>query len=153
MINFNHVGVTFPDIEAAVAWYVETLDFELLVPPVLREDITPGLRAVFGDRLQAMWMAHLQTANGVGLEMFSFVTPGTEQQEDPFEYWRTGPNHLCLTVDDLEATIARIEAAGGRARSGIGEPWPGRRFCYCEDPWGTQLELLTVSYETFVAGR
>jgi catechol 2,3-dioxygenase-like lactoylglutathione lyase family enzyme len=114
LIGFHHVGVTVPDVEAAATWYVETLGFELLVPPVLREDITSALRAVFGDGLQAMWIAHLQTPNGIGLEMFSFATPATEARKDPFEYRRTGPNHLCPTVRDLEVTVSRIEASGGR---------------------------------------
>ena len=44
-------------------------------------------------------------------------------------------------VDDLEALVARIEAAGGRVASGV--DLPGKlRVCFAKDADGNMLELL-----------
>ena len=56
--------------------------------------------------------------------------------------------HFAVTVDDVPEALARVEAAGGRARfpvKSIGGDSPGR-FVYCEDPDGHVFELLSVDH-------
>jgi len=89
-------------------------------------------------------------ADGAGFEIFQFVRPPVHQLEEGFDYWNTGVSHIAMTVDDLEAVIARITELGGRARSGIHELPSGTRICYCADPWGTAIELVTTSYSALV---
>ena len=62
----------------------------------------------------------------------------------------SGISHVAITVEDLEGTIAKITELGGRARSGIHETPSGTRICYCADPWGTAIELVTSSYAALV---
>ncbi|MFG2039840.1 VOC family protein [Dactylosporangium sp. NPDC048998] len=85
-----------------------------------------------------------------GLELFTFIDPPTEPVPEPFGYWRTGISHLSLTIEDLDATLARVVVAGGAPRTAIHEIRPGRRMCYCQDPWGTQLELVSLPYPALV---
>jgi catechol 2,3-dioxygenase-like lactoylglutathione lyase family enzyme len=76
--DMNHVGVTVPNIDAAINWYVEVFGLQLLAGPLHCDLSTRGgdRRAnVFGSRWGAMKLAHLVTANGTGLELFRLSAP------------------------------------------------------------------------------
>lgn len=155
-LAFNHAGVTVPDIFAAIDWYADVLGFTPIMAPRLLE---PASRAthetpsVFGPRFGRAYQAHLLTGNGVGIELFQFVEPAVGEREAEMAYWRRGPFHLCFTHPDVPAVAERIEAAGGRRRTPVlafvpGRPW---RLAYCEDPWGTVIEIISHSYAEIFA--
>jgi catechol 2,3-dioxygenase-like lactoylglutathione lyase family enzyme len=155
-----HIGITVSDLDRAVAWYRDVLGFELIGPPVdvSADDGHGGAIAadVFGPGLRRMRLAHLAGANGVALELFEFVDPPGEPRRDNFEYWKTGPFHICVLAPDIEQLAERIAATGGRIRtSRIWEMFPGEphRTCYCEDPFGTVIELYSHSHERTYANR
>ena len=152
-MKINHIGVTVPDIEAAIAFYTGAFGLTVLVAPFDASTQTEGAERrhdVFGAQWKHMKLAHLANADGVGFEIFEFVKPPVRVREEGFDYWNTGVSHIALTVDDLEGTISRIAELGGRARSGIHELPSGARVCYCADPWGTAIELVTTAYRTLV---
>jgi catechol 2,3-dioxygenase-like lactoylglutathione lyase family enzyme len=93
-----------------------------------------------------MRLAHLADENGTGVELFQFLELEPVYPAEHFDYWRIGVSHLAFTTPDLEETIERLEASGGKARTGIHEVRPGCRVCYCMDPWGNPVELSTGTY-------
>jgi len=152
-MKINHIGITVPDIDAAVAFYTGAFGLSVLVAPFDASTGTEGGERrfdVFGAKWKHMRLAHLVNADGAGFEIFQFVRPPVHQLEEGFDYWNTGVSHIAMTVDDLEAVIARITELGGRARSEIHELPSGTRICYCADPWGTAIELVTTSYSALV---
>jgi predicted enzyme related to lactoylglutathione lyase len=59
-----------------------------------------------------------------------------------------GWNRIHLTVDDLDAAIAKLEAAGGHFRSNVVQGVGGKQILL-EDPSGNLIELFepnTVAY-------
>jgi catechol 2,3-dioxygenase-like lactoylglutathione lyase family enzyme len=153
-MRINHVGITVADIDAAVEFYTGAFGMTVLVGPSDASTETEGARRrldVFGARWKHMKLAHLADADGVGFEIFQFAEPPVHVREEGFDYWNSGVSHIALTVDDLEAAISRITELGGRARSGIHELPSGTRICYCADPWGTAIELVTTPYRTLVS--
>ena len=50
--------------------------------------------------------------------------------------------HFCLTVDELEALRARLEAAGVETRDGT--ELVGRQRFTCRDPFGNLIELARI---------
>jgi catechol 2,3-dioxygenase-like lactoylglutathione lyase family enzyme len=143
-----HVGVTVPDLDAAVRWYGDVLALEAIGPPVeVRADEGHGgavAADVFGPRFGRFRQAHLATANGVALELFEFADPGD------------GIVHFCLTTTAIDALAHRIAASGGRMRtSRVWDLFPGEpyRMCYCEDPFGNVLELYSHSHERVYSNR
>jgi catechol 2,3-dioxygenase-like lactoylglutathione lyase family enzyme len=148
-MNVNHVGVTVGDLDAAITFYSEVFELDVLVGAETANTHTAGAdrRAdVFGERWQEMKIAHLADSNGTGIELFEFIDPAVVYPEEHFDYWRVGLSHLAFTVPDLEAAIASLEAHGGVARTGIHEVLPDCRVCYCKDPWGNAIELSTGTY-------
>ena len=149
---FSHTGVTVPDLGAAIAWYQETFGMYLLAGPIeVLEDDTPlgqAAAAIYGVGFSSFSFAHLVWPDGIGLELFHFSRPKTSPREDNFEFWKTGIYHIALTAPNFDETVARIVDAGGHQRSepvGI-NPQKGYRVVYCEDPWGTVIELCSHPY-------
>src|SRR4051794_13162051 len=75
----------------------------------------------------------LQASNGVWFE--PGVHLGVESSFRPAKKAPPG-----LRVSDLDAVVARLEAAGARVE--WDERWPGRRRFYTHDPFGNRVELL-----------
>lgn len=145
----NHVGVTVPDIFGAIDWYSRVFGFRLIMGP---REISGGghgeAASALGPSFASAWQAHLLTANGVGLELFEFKEPAVQDQEGELAFWRRGIWHICFSSDDVATLATEIVAAGGRKRNEPahfvpGKPW---QLVYCEDPWGTVIELMSHSY-------
>jgi catechol 2,3-dioxygenase-like lactoylglutathione lyase family enzyme len=155
----NHIGVTVPDIEAAFVWYRDSLGlFPLIAPGDAANDGTHFghlVKDIFADRFEHVRMAQLATADGIGIELFQFVTPETEIPTNTFEYWRTGIFHFCLTVDDVQATATRISDSGGKQLSKVWRLFENKDYevAYCQDPWGTVIELCNRSFTTVWANH
>lgn len=155
-LALNHVGLTVPDIFGAIDWYGRVLGAtHIMGPRVLAaaERATHETPGIFGSRFRKAWQAHLLLANGVGLELFQFIEPPVETPAETMPYWVRGPFHIAVTHPDVDACAAAIVAAGGRKRIEPIDFVPGRpwRLCYCEDPWGTVIEVMSASYAEMFA--
>lgn len=152
VLAFSHVGATVPDLDAAIAWYQDTLGAYLLTGPLeVVEDGSPlgdAAATVYGRGYRRFRFAHLAFADAVGLELFHFDHPATTARPDNFEFWMTGINHFSLTSPDLHGLADRIVAAGGRRRAApvMIDPEKGYAIVYCEDPWGTVIEICSHPY-------
>jgi predicted enzyme related to lactoylglutathione lyase len=61
--------------------------------------------------------------------------------------------HVAFTVDDVDAAVERIQAAGGRAVAPpmvVGGAEEGPKFVYCETPEGHVFELVSVDHPTVI---
>lgn len=156
---FNHVGVSVPDIDAAIAWYGRIFGFTVIMAPaeVRRDGSHFGDLAadICGPRFGGMKIAHMVTGDGVGFELFEFLEPKPERREDTMEYWKNGFFHIAMTDPDVDAKVREITENGGRQRSEIWELFPGEgiKVCYCEDPFGNVLEIISHRYEQALANR
>ncbi|MFE5857936.1 VOC family protein [Streptomyces sp. NPDC056500] len=151
-LTVNHIGVTVPDIHAAIDWYGEVFGFRCIMGPrVLAPAGNTEAAMVLGHRFRQAWQAHLLTANGVGIELFQFIDPPTHGPRPPQEqvpYLDRGPWHLCLTYLDVATMVTRVTEAGGTLISAPYAFVPGRPWtlAYTTDPWGTVLEIMSHSY-------
>jgi catechol 2,3-dioxygenase-like lactoylglutathione lyase family enzyme len=148
MTAITHVGIAVPELGRAVAWYSDVLGLEPLGPAVTVRADDGHAGTVAADVLGngSFRQAHLASANGVALELFEFAEPQAR--------W-TGIFHICAVPPSLERTAARISATGGRRTSRIWHIFPDApyRTCYCEDPFGTTIELYSHSHERTYANR
>ena len=149
---FNHVGITVTDIDEGVRWYERVLGCQVVMPPMdAREDGSHFARIVadiFGKGFKRLRIAHLSTAEGVGIELFQFYRPRSTLRKPNFDYARTGIFHICITDPDIRGLAKKIAKSGGKRRSKIWKLWPDKPYevCYCQDPWGNIIELNTHGY-------
>ena len=148
----HHIGIAVPDIAAAIDWYSDVLGYRVFAGPVLLDlaaDSRGQLKDVLGPRFRKLKIAHLSTGSGIGIELFEPIDPPFEGPTENVEFWRGGPFHICVTDPDIETLIARVVAKGGRQLSQIWDDRPphNMRMVYCQDPFGTLIEIHTHSYE------
>ena len=92
------------------------------------------------DRDGRLWIIYLRITDDQYLELFSDAVgdraPATEA---------IGLNHLCLTVDDIDAVIALLDAAGIPLSRPKKLAIDGNNQAWIEDPDGNRIELMEMS--------
>ena len=88
--TFSHIGLSVPDLDAAVKFYSDVLGFYVVMEPseAVEDDSAIGVMCtdVFGPGWGSLRIAHLSTADGIGIEIFEF--PGNYAPEDKLEHRR-----------------------------------------------------------------
>lgn len=156
--SFSHIGLSVPDLDRAVEFYTSVMGWYVIMPPteIPEDDSAIGVmcKDVFGEGWGSFRIAHLSTADRVGVEIFEFRN--SEPASPEFQYWKTSIFHFCVQDPDVEGLAQRIVAAGGKQRMPIRYYYPGEkpyRMVYCEDPFGNIVELYSHSYElTYSSG-
>ena len=127
--GYGHVAIKVKDLDASLDFYRERLGF----PEMLRLKNDDG----------STWLVYLRITDDHYLEIF----PGAEGDRAPG--WNAnGVNHMCFTIDDLEATTARIKAAGIKLTAEIKEGLDGNRQAWLEDPDGNRIELMEMAADS-----
>lgn len=147
--RLDHLGFTVPDLEEATRFLIDVLGCEYLY--------SLGPFADAGD-----WMAeHLNVhpratipenrffrlGGQAVFEVFAYTSP--DQRRSVPRNSDIGGHHVALYVDDLDAAVAHLRAAGLRV---LGEPTAsrgpheGQRWVYFLAPWGMQFELVSYPH-------
>ncbi|GLO73896.1 glyoxalase family protein [Phaeobacter italicus] len=150
--GFSHIGLSVPDLDAATRFYRDVLGFYVIMDAteVVEDDSEIGRMCtdVFGKGWGSLRIAHLSTADRVGIELFEFEA--NQAPDNNLDFRRHGIFHFCVQDPDIEGLTQKIVAAGGKQRMPIREYYPGEKpykMVYVEDPFGNVFEIYTHSYE------
>ena len=156
--HVDHVGITVPDLDAAVAFYSDLFGCverfrmgpfdskELPATPDGRDWCQAHVN-VAGARFRFVM---LQLGPNLMLELFQYDRP-LGRREEPPRNCDIGGHHLALRVTDLDAAIAylkrkdQIQVMDGPIVVTEGD-CAGMRVIYFLDPWGNQLELVEFNH-------
>lgn len=125
--SLGHVALRVRDIERSIAFYTQRLG----MAEMLRLNYSDG----------SLFLVYLRITDDQYLELFPYgegSTPGREV---------VAINHFCLTVTDLDATIAGLAAAGVPLTRPLKMGVDGNRQAWIEDPDGTRIELMEMGRE------
>jgi len=125
--QLEHANLTVPDPDATAAWMAD----------------------IFGWHVR--WAGHTEErARAIHVGSAShylalFAAPGAASGDPHAQRYRTpgGVNHLGLVVGDLDATEARVRAAGFEPHHHA-DYEPGRRFYFFDDH-GTEYEIVSYA--------
>ena len=97
-----------------------------------------------GSKIRRQRMVRIGT--GAGLELFEIGAPVHQPAAALND---NGLNHLAVYVDDVDAAVRRMVAAGGQMLSEVHgnsryEDTPGNASVYARAPWGTLIELQSI---------
>ncbi|HPA39599.1 MAG TPA: VOC family protein [Phenylobacterium sp.] len=109
------------DVDRSIRFFVDLLGFEL------RQQFGPAMAILARDDL-TLWVAGPQASAARPMPDGRRPEPG-------------GWNRFVLTVEDIEATVARLREAGAVFRNEI-ITGPGGRQVLVEDPSGNPIELF-----------
>ena len=123
--SIGHVAIRVKDFERSLAFYVGTLGFSEMFRL---------------DRNGSLWIIYLRVTDDQYLELFSDAigdrAPATES---------IGLNHLCLTVDDLDAVIEQLSANGVPLTRPKKMAIDRNNQAWIEDPDGNRIELMQMA--------
>ncbi len=125
-MNLIHTCYRITDIERSVAFY-EALGFEEVARVPIRDEALNVFMNLPGDGD----MPRLELTYNFGVDSYDLGT---------------GYGHIAITVNDLEATLERLEQQGiepERPPYSVREG--GSRLCFVRDPDGYRIELIEQS--------
>ena len=143
----HHVALRTGDIDAATRFWTAALEGVVATPPALRGG--GYFDQLFGPGAQVK-ISYISFEAGA-IELFEFVEP--RLAVPPSSQVGDGVMHFGVTVPDVPAALARVEAAGGRRRlpvNRVGGRDNAPRFVYCEDPEGHVFELMEMTRDETV---
>ena len=137
----DHTGITVSDLERSLAFWRDVLGFEFSH----RTHQTGTLASEITGVPSAELSLAVLKAPGHKIELLQYHAPADRKFTD-FRPCDVGAAHVALTVDDLDAVIERIAAAGWKA-AGTPQtlttgPNAGKRVLYVRDPDGTTIEFM-----------
>lgn len=137
--RMDHVGVVVDDLDAAVAFFTE-LGLVLDGRMALADD--PSLDRIVGLEGASTEVAMMRTPDGNGgLELIRFVSPTSEVAASPEPANTPGLRHITFAVDDVRATLARLEAQGAELVGELENYGNSYWLCYVRGPAGIIVEL------------
>ena len=123
--GLGHVAIKVTDLDRSLDYYINKLGF----PEMMRLKKDDG----------STWLVYLRITDDQYLEVF----PGAENDRAP-GWDANGMNHMCLAVDDIDAVLKRIEAAGIALLLPLKTAVDGNRQAWIEDPDGNRIELMEL---------
>jgi len=142
--HVDHIGLTVPDLDEAVAFFVDVLGCELAyeLGPIEREDDVFERQLGVHPRA-SMRVATLRCGPVTNLEVFEYTAP--DQKTKLPKNSDHGGHHLAFFVTDMKAAVAYLREQPGvtvlgdpQTDSGLIE---GNEWVYFLAPWGLQMEV------------
>ena len=127
--GLGHVAIKVTDLDRSLDYYINKLGF----PEMLRLKKDDG----------STWLVYLRITDTQYLEVF----PGAENDRAP-GWDANGMNHMCLTVDDIDAVLAQIAAKGLQLLLPLKTAIDGNRQAWLEDPDGNRIELMEMAADS-----
>ncbi len=148
LVGQDHAGITVPDLDAALAFFVDVLGCRhgYTFGPIEDGEGT-FMTAALGvhPRARIKRCALIRIGHGSNLELFEYEAP--DQRQIEAKNSDIGAFHVALYVHDIEAAKAYLDAQGIETRLGpipiTAGPNSGQSILYFQSPWGLQLELIS----------
>jgi catechol 2,3-dioxygenase-like lactoylglutathione lyase family enzyme len=138
--TFNHVGHCVVDLERSRRFYEGLLGFQFWWKFDVPDDQAAGvLRLTPPLGMTAVYLIR----DGLVLELLHYAAAGQTQPGRDRTMNEPGLTHISFSVEDLEATLARVEEFGGVILKDTNNAGV---VVFIRDPDGQLLELSTMDW-------
>lgn len=146
----DHVGLTVPNLEEGIRFFVDVLGAEELYRSERGpdKDFMPTNFEVPADA--KLTLAMLRLPPNLNIELFEWNS--AERRETPPRHCDAGGHHLCFVVDDVDEAIAVLQETPGvrvlgerKEVAGDSPRVAGNRWTYFITPWGLLMEIVDRS--------
>jgi catechol 2,3-dioxygenase-like lactoylglutathione lyase family enzyme len=143
----DHVGLTVPDLDEAVSFFVDVLGATEQFRFARKDDPELMEHGVGVHPRASFRAAMLRLTPALSVELFQWQAPAQNaRMPEPSD---SGGHHLCVIVDDLDVAVdelrrrpdLRVYGSPGRLTVG---PHAGGRWIYFRTSWGLQIELIAL---------
>lgn len=123
--GLGHIAIRVKDVDRSLAFYKDQLGFEEML----------RLHRDNGD----LWLVYLRVNDEQYIEIFPYAVGDEAPPREAI-----GLNHTCITVDDIDAVVAQLEAAGIPLLQPKITGADGNRQAWIADPDGNRFELMQM---------
>ena len=142
ILGADHTGITVSDLERSLSFWRDVLGFELSHRAHQSGTLASEITGVAGAEISLA----VVKAPGHKIELLQYHAPPDRKLKSEFRPCDVGAAHVALTVDNLDAVIDKIAAAGwktgGKPQILTMGPNAGKRVVYVRDPDGTTIEFM-----------
>ncbi len=148
LLGMDHVGITVPDVSAAVAWFEDVLGCTspLAFGP-FSDPETDFIHLLLDVHPRAVveHIQHVRCGNGPSVELFQYTSP--DQDTSFRKNSDFGGKHIAFYVRHLDKAVAYMQTKGVEKLLGplpVTEgPAAGQSINYFRAPFGTYVELIS----------
>ncbi|MGH2872414.1 MAG: VOC family protein, partial [Solirubrobacteraceae bacterium] len=151
LVGVDHVGITVPDIDEAIAWFQDVLGatnpltFGPISDPtgdLMHELVGVSPKAVI-DQISLLRIGH--SAN---IELFQYAAPGQNRTFPKNSDW--AGHHIAFYVKDIDAAVHYMERKGVEKFEGpysiTAGPADGMIINYFKTPFNTYIEFISYPH-------
>jgi catechol 2,3-dioxygenase-like lactoylglutathione lyase family enzyme len=138
-VRMDHVALSVRDMERAIAFYGNTLGFQVVFDRVF----TTEMARLIGEPEVEVRIVHLRL-EGAMLELFHYRTPEGRARPEGQRQCDLGLTHIGFIVSDFDATHARLCELGVSFLGEAVEIRPGVRVAYFHGAEGEVCEMREI---------
>ena len=136
--QFDHVGITVADLDAAIAFF-EVLGLELEGRQHVEGDFIDTVCGIPGSRTEIAMLR--PPGGGTAIELGRFLTPNAVAGSPTAMANELGIRNVCFEVDDLTGLVERLASEGYGLVGGVGEYEGVWRMAYVRGPEGIVVSI------------
>lgn len=137
--NIDHVTVAVRDAEAGLRFFA-LLGFREVKSVVIAGSPFAEYMGVPGIEAEHRTLVLENATPRFEIQLLTYRQPAVQADPAAGDLARTGFNHLCFAVDDLDAEVARLTAAGVTLRNEV-MVFHDRKLVFLAGPEGVVVEL------------
>jgi len=143
----DHIGVTVPDLDQAVKFFVEVMGCEAFfkMGPFKADDDWMAVHLGVHPRAEIPQMQLVRCGYGTNLELLQYQTP--DQNTTIPKNSDLGGYHVAFYVDNMDRAVNYLKSKGlkflGEPTVMASGPSAGETWGYFLSPWGMNLELVS----------
>lgn len=149
--GFDHVTVVVADLAEARRFF-GLLGFEETQAVVVSGEEMSRYMGIADWEADHVTLRLTGAATHQEVQLLRFHRPVLADDPEAADLARPGFNHVCFAVDDIEATMADMAAAGFPPRNEVME-FHDRKLVFIDAPGGTVIELAEWSTRSAEAWR
>jgi catechol 2,3-dioxygenase-like lactoylglutathione lyase family enzyme len=148
LLGVDHVGITVPDIRAAIAWFEDVLGCRApLTFGPFSDPVGTFMQDLLGVHPRAVieQITMVRCGNGPNIELFQYTAPDqnrTFRKNSDF-----GGKHIAFYVRNIDKAVAYMQSKGVQKLLGplavTDGPAAGQSINYFRAPFGTYIELIS----------
>jgi catechol 2,3-dioxygenase-like lactoylglutathione lyase family enzyme len=146
--HFDHITVVVRDVEAAKRFF-SLLGFEHDKTVIISGDTFAGYMGVPGIEAEHVTLVLAGATPRTEVQLLRYLAPSARANPTIEQLSTVGFNHICFAVDDLQAEVRRLTAAGIETRSKVLD-FHERKLVFLRGPEGITVEL-SERYQDAVA--
>jgi catechol 2,3-dioxygenase-like lactoylglutathione lyase family enzyme len=137
--SFDHLTIVVRDPAPARAFFA-VLGFREAVTCVIKGEEFARYMGVPGIEAEHITLVLENSSPRAELQILRYLHPDVLPDEHIRQLNKIGMNHICFRVDDIEAEVVNIRAAGFQTRNEIMD-FHSRKLVFLDGPEGVTVEL------------